>query len=148
MGKIVFRIWSLWRLKRQSKGIIAFLPRDFGCGKHFSLASHMVFTPNAIEERKAKGISNQLDRLLYEPGNGAPTPELGGIDNNLNKRENNSVMLVKVGEQVKKNESIENYENWLLELIEQCKQDNRTLKRVLFFSLTMNVILAAVVLFR
>lgn len=69
----------------QSKGIIAFLPRDFGCGKHFNLASLMVFVPNAIEERKAKGKSNRLDRLIYEPGNGAPTPEPGGIDNNLNK---------------------------------------------------------------
>lgn len=55
---------------------------------------------------------------------------------------------MKVGEQMKKNESIENYENWLLELIEQCKQDNRTLKGALFFSLAVNVILAAVVLFR
>lgn len=92
--------------------------------------------------------SDLPDRLLYEPGNGAPTPEPGGIGNNLNKRGNNSMVLMKVGEQVKKSESIENYENWLMELIEQCKQDNRTLKGVLFFSLTVNVILAAVVLFR
>lgn len=44
--------------------------------------------------------------------------------------------------------SVEYYESWLMELIEQCKKNSRTLKGVLFFSLTVNVILAAVVLFR
>lgn len=41
-----------------------------------------------------------------------------------------------------------NYESWLMELIEQCKQDNRTLKKVLFLSLVVNVILVAVAAFK
>ena len=42
----------------------------------------------------------------------------------------------------------EYYESWLMELIEQCKKDNRTLKRVLFFSLAVDAILAVVLIFR
>lgn len=40
------------------------------------------------------------------------------------------------------------YESWLMELIEQQKQDSCLLKRVLLLSLSVNAILAAVVLFR
>lgn len=88
--------------------------------------------------------SNLPDRLFFEPGNGAPTPEPGGIDNNLHKRENNSVVLVKVGEQMKKNENVENYESWSIEIIEQQKRHSDMLTCALVISLIVNVILVAI----
>ena len=82
--------------------------------------------------------------MLYEPGNGAPTPEPGGIDNNLNKRENNSVVLVKVGERMKKNENMENRESWPEEIIEQQKKHSDILACALVISLIANAILATI----
>ena len=40
--------------------------------------------------------------------------------------------------------SMTNYEIWTEELIEQAKQDSRILRRMLFLSLVVNVILVAV----
>lgn len=82
--------------------------------------------------------------IQIEPGNGAATPEPGGIDNNLHKRENNSVVLVKVGEQMKKHENMVNYESWPIEIIEQQKRHSAMLVCALVISLIVNVILAAV----
>ena len=44
--------------------------------------------------------------------------------------------------------SVEYYPNWLTELIEQARDDIKRTERLLFVSMAVNVILAAVVLFR
>lgn len=82
--------------------------------------------------------------IQIEPGNGAPTPEPGGIGNNLHKRENNSVVLMKAGEQMKKNENMEQRESWTLEIIEQQKKHSDMLTCALVISLIVNAILVAI----
>ena len=44
--------------------------------------------------------------------------------------------------------SVEYYEDWITELIEQARDDKKRIERFLLVSLAVNVILAAVVLFR
>ena len=44
--------------------------------------------------------------------------------------------------------SVEYYETWAEELVEQAKQDSRRFKIMLYLSLSVNVILAAVIFFK